>query len=381
MEVIPLTQTTTPKPNSAPLPLNEQSELAKQIESLSGASAESLKALPLRDLRDIHAKLLDARLIQDARSLLELVVILIIVIPILMYIGLHFDPDAIKPLGKGLLEEAKILVSWQAVAVFGIFIFRHPLSAFLSRVTGIVVGKDGLQLISQMAADMKDVKDKQSNVEAKTDEMAADVKNVKEKQTNVEAKTDEAVKAASKAEEVVRAQSEAIKLNTQLAFGGVGGRRTIMGSSQPIQPTQTNMRAGASSGHSPTMDAALGEEGQLSIQANDPNHGLFGGAPVANGLQLQGKVYPYLPEEGIYRVELSVSSVDPSRQLTGNVEFHLHPTFRAPKRSVPAQSGVAKLTAFAWGAFTVGAIVNGQKLELDLSTLPDEDAPPEFKKL
>jgi hypothetical protein len=111
----------------------------------------------------------------------------------------------------------------------------------------------------------------------------------------------------------------------------------------------------------------------------DPQKGKWGGQSEQNGRRLSGQVTPLDGGEDFFRVLLEVRSTDPARPLEGEVVFHLHPTFRDPRRVVPVTDGVAALTVLAWGAFTAGAEADGgaTHLELDLATLPD--APQKFR--
>jgi hypothetical protein len=68
------------------------------------------------------------------------------------------------------------------------------------------------------------------------------------------------------------------------------------------------------------------------------------------------------------------------RTLTGDVIFHLHDSFPGPERRVAAVRGKATLEVEAYGAFTVGVVVeqDGTLLELDLADLPR--APKRFRE-
>ena len=82
-----------------------------------------------------------------------------------------------------------------------------------------------------------------------------------------------------------------------------------------------------------------------------------------------------------FRVELTVDAVDPSPPLNGDIEFHLHPTFRPPVANVAVAVASARrgsLAVGAWGAFTVVADEGRTRLELDLAHL--ESAPRKFRE-
>jgi hypothetical protein len=123
----------------------------------------------------------------------------------------------------------------------------------------------------------------------------------------------------------------------------------------------------------------LGRQGK-PIVPNDFQKSQWGESPIANGRQLSARVDRIPGSSNLFKVALTVASQNPANPLTGNVEFHLHPSFRPSKQIVAAANGVAELELVAWGAFTVGAVAdNGMtELELDLATLTD--APQEFRE-
>jgi hypothetical protein len=110
--------------------------------------------------------------------------------------------------------------------------------------------------------------------------------------------------------------------------------------------------------------------------AEDPWKGAFGGASAANGRTLEARIHEVAGSSGYWRIDLTVRSTDPAKPLQGDVAFFLHPTFREQEPVVPVDAdGVARLALVAWGAFTVGAITDQGKLELDLAENPDAIEP------
>jgi hypothetical protein len=113
---------------------------------------------------------------------------------------------------------------------------------------------------------------------------------------------------------------------------------------------------------------------EVELWGTDPNKGKFGGKSEANGLRLAAVVTPSISEkEAACKVTLTVRPTDATKPLTGNVVFHLHPTYNKPIISVPVDvkgESVLRIDQ-AWGAFTVGAIadVSTTQLELDLATV------------
>lgn len=125
-------------------------------------------------------------------------------------------------------------------------------------------------------------------------------------------------------------------------------------------------KEGTSSGE--TKPGASSSDGN-----NDPHKRRFGEESERDGLILEASMKPIGTDSDFVDVKLVVRSLDPSRtRLTGSVDFHLHPTFPLPTRSVIVRNGRAVLNLRAYGAFTVGAVAGAHKtkLELDLMSVP-----------
>jgi hypothetical protein len=124
------------------------------------------------------------------------------------------------------------------------------------------------------------------------------------------------------------------------------------------------------------VDVKTGQD-SVEVEVDDPNKGQFGGKPARPGRRLTARVSP-APTPEWFLIDLLVES-DDATPLTGEVDFHLHPTFKPSVVRVPVQNGRAAFSVPAWGAFTVGAVVdNGlTRLELNLADLPD--APTVFR--
>jgi hypothetical protein len=120
-----------------------------------------------------------------------------------------------------------------------------------------------------------------------------------------------------------------------------------------------------------------GGQDSVEVDEDDPHKGQFGGEAVRAGRLLSARVSP-APTSEWFIIDLSVESVD-STPLEGDVEFHLHPSFKPSIVRVPVQKGRAACRTSGWGAFTAGAVAdNGlTRLELNLADLPD--APPVFR--
>jgi hypothetical protein len=108
---------------------------------------------------------------------------------------------------------------------------------------------------------------------------------------------------------------------------------------------------------------------------NDPQKGQFGGSSVTSDRSLTATVTPVA--EDYFEVELTVKATGPAT-LSGEVEFHLHPTFARAVQTVPVVQGQAVLRLFCWGAFTVGAVADAGKTRLELDLAKDVSFPPKF---
>lgn len=103
---------------------------------------------------------------------------------------------------------------------------------------------------------------------------------------------------------------------------------------------------------------------------DDPEKGRWGGQATANGRKVTATVKEL--EVDWFEVKIKVESTNPKKPLTGDVIFHLHPTFVPSVRVVRARSGKpAILTVRSYGAYTVGVEADrGQTtLELDLAEI------------
>lgn len=112
---------------------------------------------------------------------------------------------------------------------------------------------------------------------------------------------------------------------------------------------------------------------------DDPWRGQFGSLAEKNGLALSAKATQSSVDPSYYDVNLTISAIDPATRdsfIGKSARLFLHPTFGdAPRTVYFGPDGVAPLQLLAYGAFTVGAIVeDGTTLELNLATIPNVDA-------
>lgn len=126
----------------------------------------------------------------------------------------------------------------------------------------------------------------------------------------------------------------------------------------------------------PPSEATQGDEAWNT----DPNKGKFGGAPKANGRVLEATITPAAgPNSAACNVLLRVRSTDPAKPLTGDVTFHLHPTFgRWARYVVPSKGGIAGDSITSWGVFTVGAVADGGSTKLELNLANVDGGTPKF---
>jgi hypothetical protein len=133
---------------------------------------------------------------------------------------------------------------------------------------------------------------------------------------------------------------------------------------------------------SPTESVGAAREiaNQNSDFPDDPWRGKFGGQPSGGGCQLSATVAPLDNLNQFFTVKLILRSETTTARLGQSATFYLHPTFGPdPKKIAFGTDGVATLELIAFGAFTVGVLLeDGTKLELNLATL--SDAPEAFRQ-
>lgn len=111
----------------------------------------------------------------------------------------------------------------------------------------------------------------------------------------------------------------------------------------------------------------------------DQQKGRFGGSPRSRGRYLTAEVKAVDSDSDWFRIRLRVFPEVGAEPINGTVTFYLHQSFAHDERPVRAKNGEATLVVYAYGAFTVGAVLDegSTQLELDLATLAN--APQEFK--
>ncbi len=120
-----------------------------------------------------------------------------------------------------------------------------------------------------------------------------------------------------------------------------------------------------------------GEIDHYRAPKDDPNKNQFGGRWQNLDYELTGEFLPLegnsqlAPTRKWYRAVLKLRALN-GHTLPDRVRFYLHPTFK-PKSYADATKNdgtTAEVELWVWGSFTVGVVVNGTPLELDLSLLP-----------
>jgi hypothetical protein len=115
------------------------------------------------------------------------------------------------------------------------------------------------------------------------------------------------------------------------------------------------------------------------INPRDPQKGQWGGLSARNGWEVTAEVTEI--QADWYEIRLTTAATRNARKsLTGNVSFFLHDSFARAVRSVKSSNGKARLKLAAYGAFTVGVLIerDGTTLEIDLAEL--ESAPKPFRE-
>ncbi len=168
---------------------------------------------------------------------------------------------------------------------------------------------------------------------------------------------------AAEAKPQIRKKLDAIGVHDASVFADLEGlcRRLKLARTRPIVPLRPR---------DPT-----GREQVGPYVPGDPQKNQWGGRPERDGFVLSAKVKESETSKNWFEIDLEIRG---QRKLKRRVEFHLHDSFSKQVRSIkPDPDGVVRERLWSYGAFTVGALVENTKLELDLAELPD--APLEFR--
>lgn len=113
---------------------------------------------------------------------------------------------------------------------------------------------------------------------------------------------------------------------------------------------------------------------------DDPLRGRFGGCAEKNGWHLSASIERDSEDPYYFNVTATVRPANGVRKrVRGAVHFYMHPTFSSYVYRVTAYRGMAKLSFWCYGSFTMGAkvFIDGTLLELDLAEI--EGAPLDFQ--
>lgn len=109
------------------------------------------------------------------------------------------------------------------------------------------------------------------------------------------------------------------------------------------------------------------------IDPDDPHKGRWGSQSGRKGYRLSASVRPISADW--FSITMQVTG----ETLIGDVTFHLHPTFQPDTMTVSSTKGRAEVEVMAYGAFTVGAVINQDQTFLELDLAEIADAPAAFR--
>lgn len=145
--------------------------------------------------------------------------------------------------------------------------------------------------------------------------------------------------------------------------------------------TNEKLKKNKASDRNRELHASLDRAWRDPLIIDDPNKFAFGGASKKPGRELSAKVSTR--GRNWFQVDLILESKDPGKPLKGPVTFYTHPSFPKAYWKLKGEKlktrQVFKTRFWAYGAFTVGAVVERENLclELDLSEL--KNAPRAFR--
>lgn len=112
---------------------------------------------------------------------------------------------------------------------------------------------------------------------------------------------------------------------------------------------------------------------------NDPQKGKWGGKTRDKFREISA-IVKESKIKGLFRVKVIVESTNEDKPLSGKVRFYLHDTFLNPEPVVDVIMGKAVLDLNGvWGSFTIGAVIENEKTELELDLSELNDVPVGFK--
>ena len=182
------------------------------------------------------------------------------------------------------------------------------------------------------------------------------------------------ISAAAKPD--IRRKLDAIGIHHALIYADLDGL------SARLRSIEAFRLAAPATTTSPSAKDVVAPRARRRPPPNDPQKYQWGEQSERNGWRVTAKVTASPQDEEWFRIRLHVRPTKNSKKrFTENVSFHLHDSFKKSVETVrPRTDTEAQLKLWAYGAFTVGVLVeqDGTKLELDLGRL--EDAPPLFRQ-
>lgn len=178
-----------------------------------------------------------------------------------------------------------------------------------------------------------------------------------------------------------RQKLDSMGLHHAALFADLDGLSRRMKALREYRALQQPLASGGTAPFSAPPMASLAAVTDGDVQQrpvpNDPQKHQWGGLPSVNGWRLSAKVKASAKSREWFRIELEVTGQ--GKDLLDGVKFYLHDSFPTSERFAKAEAGKAKLKLWAYGAFTVGALVLDDltRLELDLAEL--DGAPAIFR--
>jgi hypothetical protein len=129
------------------------------------------------------------------------------------------------------------------------------------------------------------------------------------------------------------------------------------------------------------MQNGLQLQNFLPEAKKDPNKNQWGGRSEDKERKMSAVVTPFYTS-GLYKVVIQVESTNTQNPIKDGetILFSLHQSFTDPYKLVTVKNGIARLEVISYGAFTVGALIHGENIELELDLAHVSGAPSEFRE-
>lgn len=205
------------------------------------------------------------------------------------------------------------------------------------------------------------------------------------------------------AEEFTRSDSDALRAQIGYELAKEKGRAQVLGPRTALKAIARSS-AVATSSTSPSDDSVAAEaqdgdadahsetrvtlDDQIALKLAqmrdnpldpaDPAKGMFGGKAInlIPPRVLDATVRRMRNDPKNFKIDLFLRSEEPKAR--GDVVFFYHPTFESSHERVRIAGGQAHVRLYAYGAFTVGALVDDGEIELELDLAEIPGVPEEF---